>query len=273
VVVRDPAGLPLVRALQLTENLLRHDLSPLDEARAYQELMELEDLSAEELARRLHISGQAVRNRLRVLTNQVVVDAIARRQLSLTAGYLLLKLPEDEQQAFLARLRSGERLRTSGVIQARQARLEAGLIHPARRGRGRSPRQGAVSAGLGTAAHSGAPEHAAMLRRGSLDAEEPAHVCRGPLSAAAPAVQGRAQSSPGGGTTVAPGLAGLSEAQTERAGILAEALSAILWRGLRPTEQAEAVAGLREVLASPQAASWSQALLAEVVRRLERARF
>ncbi len=71
-----------VRALQLVENLQRQELSPLDEARAYQELIDLEGLTPPALAARLHISPQHVRDRLRVLADQVLADAVERRQLA-----------------------------------------------------------------------------------------------------------------------------------------------------------------------------------------------
>ena len=84
-----------VRILQLVENLQRQDLSPIDEARAYQELIDLENLSPPTIAARLHLSAQHVRDRLRVLSDQVLADAVERQQISATAARDIMQLPDD----------------------------------------------------------------------------------------------------------------------------------------------------------------------------------
>ena len=77
VLVRESDGASL-RVLQLTENLHREDLSEVDEGRAYQELMDLENISPRGVAERLHISDQQVRDRLRLAADQVLADAVSR---------------------------------------------------------------------------------------------------------------------------------------------------------------------------------------------------
>jgi len=132
IVVRGDSG-TRVRILQLLENLQRQELDPLDEARAFQELLDLESLSPPALAERLHISAQHVRDRLRVLADQVLADAVERRQISATAAREISKLPNDEVMAFRTRVQAGERLQTNDVAAAR-ARLEAaGVINPRRK--------------------------------------------------------------------------------------------------------------------------------------------
>lgn len=132
IVVRGDSG-TRVRILQLLENLQRQELDPLDEARAFQELLDLESLSPPALAERLHISAQHVRDRLRVLADQVLADAVERRQISATAAREISKLPNDEVMAFRTRVQAGERLQTNDVAAAR-ARLEAaGIINPRRK--------------------------------------------------------------------------------------------------------------------------------------------
>src|SRR5579885_1266617 len=71
VIVRDEEG-ARVRVLQLVENVQRQQLTPLDEARAYQELMEIEGLTIGEIAARIHVSTQTVRDKLRLLRDQVL---------------------------------------------------------------------------------------------------------------------------------------------------------------------------------------------------------
>src|SRR6185437_13153656 len=85
-----------IRVLQLIENLQRQNLSWLDEARAYQELIDTETLTPPTLAARLHISAQHVRDRLRVLADQVLADAVERRQISATAARDIKQLPDEE---------------------------------------------------------------------------------------------------------------------------------------------------------------------------------
>ncbi len=81
VVVRDTEGATL-RMTQLVENIQRQDLAPLEEARAFKELIDAEGLSAEALGERLHISGQQIRERLRLLSDQGLADAVERRQIA-----------------------------------------------------------------------------------------------------------------------------------------------------------------------------------------------
>ncbi|GEM_PF-2026941 len=122
-----------VRVLQLIENLQRQELSPLDEARAYQELSDLENLSPPELAARLHISAQHVRDRLRVLADQVLADAVERRQISATTARDIMQLPDEELMAFRARVLRGERLQTNDIAVARARLAAAGIVNPRRK--------------------------------------------------------------------------------------------------------------------------------------------
>jgi ParB/RepB/Spo0J family partition protein len=132
VVIRDESQVK-VRMLQLIENLHRQDLSPLDEAHAYQELMGIKEVTATALAAELHVSGQRVRDRLRLLVDQVLADAVARRQISATAAREIIQLPDDDLAEFRQRVQAGERLQTNDVARVR-ARLAAdGAVHPRRK--------------------------------------------------------------------------------------------------------------------------------------------
>lgn len=119
-----------VRVMQLVENLQRQELSPLDEARAFQELMDLESLTPPGLATRLHISAQHVRDRLRVMADQVLADAVERRQISATAAREIGKLPNDEVMRFRQRVLAGERLQTNDVEAVRTRLVAEGVINP-----------------------------------------------------------------------------------------------------------------------------------------------
>jgi len=138
VVVRDDPS-ERVRVLQLLENLQRQDLPPLDEARAYQELLDGDQYpTAQALAVGLHISGQHVRDRLRLLADQVFADAVERRQISATAARDIMTLPDDELERFRRRVLAGERLQSNDVAEARARLAAAGVANPRRKGTGRS---------------------------------------------------------------------------------------------------------------------------------------
>ena len=122
-----------VRILQLVENLQRQDLSPIDEARAYQELLDLEKLSPPMIAARLHLSAQHVRDRLRVLSDQVLADAVERQQISATAARDIMQLPDDEYMAFRARVLNGEAIQSSDVSTVRGRLSAVGIVNPRRK--------------------------------------------------------------------------------------------------------------------------------------------
>ncbi len=123
-----------VRVLQLVENLQRQELSPLDEARAYQELIDLERLSPPALAARLHVSAQHVRDRLRVLADQVLADAVERHQIPPSVARDIMKLPDEEMERFRDRVQAGERVQLSDVVQARARLAAQGVVNPRRKG-------------------------------------------------------------------------------------------------------------------------------------------
>lgn len=83
--------------IALIENIQREDLNPIEEARAYQEIMQLSHLNQEETAKRVGKSRSAVANAMR-----------------------LLQLPEDMQEAL-----------EKGRITAGHARAILSLINPA----------------------------------------------------------------------------------------------------------------------------------------------
>ncbi len=132
-VVARGEGSSRVRILQLVENLQRQDLSPIDEARAYQELIDLERLSPPMIAARLHLSAQHVRDRLRVLSDQVLADAVERQQISATAARDIMQLPDEEYMAFRARVLNGEAVQSSDVVMARGRLSAAGIVNPRRK--------------------------------------------------------------------------------------------------------------------------------------------
>lgn len=97
--------------MALVENLHREDLNPVEEARAYRELITKFGLTQEELAEKIGKSRSAVANSLRLLSlphsvQQLIVDG------QLTAGHAraILSLKSEERQLRLAEKIIGEGL-------------------------------------------------------------------------------------------------------------------------------------------------------------------
>jgi ParB family transcriptional regulator, chromosome partitioning protein len=82
--------------IALIENIQRQDLSPLEEAHAYEELLESTGLSQDELARRLGKSRPALANSLRLLKlPEGVQQLVSERRLSAGHARTLLALADD----------------------------------------------------------------------------------------------------------------------------------------------------------------------------------
>ena len=87
----------------LVENLQRHDLSALEEARGYRRLMEDFDLTQEEVGRHVGRDRSTVANALRLLgLPEAVLGLLANGKLSAGHGRALLTLPTPEEQTRLA---------------------------------------------------------------------------------------------------------------------------------------------------------------------------
>lgn len=155
VVVRGDEG-TRVRVLQLLENLQRQSLSPLDEARAYQELLDLEGLTPRQVAARVHVSDQHVRNRLRLLADQVISDAVERRQVTVEAARILQQLPDDEVLGLKERIAAGERLRKADLMTVRERLRANGVLNPRYTGGGRRSAVSSTTLPAGTFPHEGA---------------------------------------------------------------------------------------------------------------------
>ena len=92
-------------SMALIENLQRQDLTVIEEATAYQELMKLNSLTQAALAKELGKSQSFVANKLRLLKLvQPVQTALLKRQISERHGRALLNVPTDQQAAILARV-------------------------------------------------------------------------------------------------------------------------------------------------------------------------
>ena len=83
----------------LLENLQRKNLNPIEEARTYQKILELDQMTQEELAKTMGKSQGAVANKLRLLSlSEAVQDAVLKEQISERHARSLLSIENPEEQ-------------------------------------------------------------------------------------------------------------------------------------------------------------------------------
>lgn len=86
-------------SIALIENIQRENLSVIEEAQAYVQLLEMHELTQEALAQRLGKSQSTIANRIRLLSLPTEVqDAIIDKQISERHARALLKLPDEAEQ-------------------------------------------------------------------------------------------------------------------------------------------------------------------------------
>ena len=116
----------------LLENIHRANLNPLEEAAAYQQLLEEFDVTQEELASRLGRSRPVISNTIRLLKLPVPVQRrVAAGVLSAGHARALLSLPDPDDQEQLAARIVAEGLSVRGAEEA--VTLIAGKATPRRR--------------------------------------------------------------------------------------------------------------------------------------------
>lgn len=86
-------------SVALIENLQREGLTAIEEALAYQKLLELHDLTQEALAQRLGKGQSTVANKIRLLKlPQIIQDGILKRQVSERHARALMPIKDEEKQ-------------------------------------------------------------------------------------------------------------------------------------------------------------------------------
>jgi ParB family chromosome partitioning protein len=89
---------------QIVENLLREDLKPIEQARAYRQLMDLHGWTAKELAGELQVSQGAVSKSLSLLTLPVELqEQVDDGSIPATAAYEVAKVEDKAVQREIAR--------------------------------------------------------------------------------------------------------------------------------------------------------------------------
>lgn len=108
---------------QLIENCVREDLRPIEQARAFRQLMDRLDLSFRELADRLHLSHAAVHRAVSLLdTPEPVQEMVASGALPPSAAYEISKLDRPEDQVAVAEAAAEQKLTRDQVAQTVKAR-------------------------------------------------------------------------------------------------------------------------------------------------------
>jgi len=116
-VVRDLTDEKMME-LALLENLQREDLTPIEEAKAYQSLLEHLHITQEELAKRLGKSRPHIANHLRLLSlPPTVQDYISEGKLSMGHGRALLGLKKKDKMKPLTEKILKEKLNVRQVEQ------------------------------------------------------------------------------------------------------------------------------------------------------------
>lgn len=106
-----------VRAIQLLENVLREDLKPVEQAKAYQAIMVKEGWTARELSRRLNLEHSGVAKALKLLKlDPEVQEAVDDGKIPHTTAYEIAKKPK-EQQVPLARAAAAGKLKGADLRQ------------------------------------------------------------------------------------------------------------------------------------------------------------
>lgn len=134
VLIREAADAQILE-LALVENIQREDLNPVDEARAYQMLVEDLDLSQEEVARRVGKERATVANTLRLLhLPQLALAALEAGQITTGHAKAILshKRREDQEDLLDAVLKRGLSVREAEAYRK-------GTGRAARRGRTSDP--------------------------------------------------------------------------------------------------------------------------------------
>lgn len=100
VIMDGPATPAELLALQVVENLLREDLRPVEQARAYRSMMQANGWTAAQLARELDVDHTGVSRALALLElPPAVQDRVERGELAPSVAYEVSKLEDPGEQA------------------------------------------------------------------------------------------------------------------------------------------------------------------------------
>jgi ParB family chromosome partitioning protein len=131
VIILDNSSELNLRAIQLIENLQRQDLNPIEEAKAFQDLIKNHSLTHEKLAEILGKSRAYVSNALRLLNLEAsVLELVAKGLISVGHAKVLVSVSNNMAQKSLAKkiLSAGLSVRELEEIVKRSLPLDRGLL-------------------------------------------------------------------------------------------------------------------------------------------------
>jgi ParB family chromosome partitioning protein len=118
---------------QLAENIIRADLQPVEQAKAFRRLMDLNDWSARQLARELHIADANIVRALALLDlPEGVQMQVEAGRLAPSVAYEVSRLENPEEQVSLAERIIAEKLTRDQAVAEVQAK-KSGQASPAKR--------------------------------------------------------------------------------------------------------------------------------------------
>ncbi len=137
VIYEAPLAPAELLAVQVAENALREDLKPIEQARAYKALMDLNEWSARQVARELAIDHSNVVRSLKLLeTPAAVQDLVEQGTLSPATAYEVSKLEDPGAQAEVAARVVAENLSRAETVEVvRQAAMRTPRAKQAGKGR------------------------------------------------------------------------------------------------------------------------------------------
>jgi ParB family transcriptional regulator, chromosome partitioning protein len=137
VIMDGPISSAELLSLQLVENLVREDLKPIEQAKAFRAAMDLNGWSTHDVARELAVDQSSVVRALKLLDLPASVqDQVEQGTLSPATAYEVSKLEDPEEQVALATRVADEGLSRAETVEA----VRRASTRPAK-GKGRGARK------------------------------------------------------------------------------------------------------------------------------------
>lgn len=115
----------------LVENIQRENLSPIEEALAYQQLLDTQDLTQEELAKKVGKKQSTIANKLRLLQLPMTVqEAVRRKDITERHARALLKLDSTAKQNNMLREIMAKGLNVEQTEQKIKSKIEPKKAKP-----------------------------------------------------------------------------------------------------------------------------------------------
>jgi ParB family chromosome partitioning protein len=137
VITDGPISSAELLSLQLVENMVREDLKPIEQAKAFRAVMDLNGWSTHEVARELAVDQSSVVRALKLLDLPAVVqEQVEQGTLSPATAYEVSKLDDPEEQVALA-----DRVVAEGLSRAEAVEAVRRASGRSAKGKGRGARK------------------------------------------------------------------------------------------------------------------------------------